>query len=240
MRNFRLIMIFLIAIFLLSPKRAYSDRPVSTYISFGETNLLDNNLNETLTSNGYSTVGDKSGFWGMGINGRLRNNIYWNFHFDFYYTDTEDSDNNLSISHTLIIAGISYKLFEKEAFRIMPGFGFGAGNSLVEVTPSLSGFNPLGNDIDDVLEYPFESTVFDKNYFMFNAQLAIDKSLHLGADKEGNRCLFLLGMRTGFYLTLADSRPDLEGVEISNFPENNLDNYYLNFVIGLQFRKSGK
>jgi hypothetical protein len=232
--------VILLFVVIFSPVRVYSGRPVSTYICFGETNLLDNNLNEISRENGYSTVSDKSSMVGMGANGRLHNNIYWNLYADFYTTHTEYSNNSLYISHSLTMAGISYKLFEKEKFRVMPGIGFGAGQSWVEVMPAFPGFGALDEEVEYPIDFPLEPTIFDKYYFLFNAQFAVDKSLHLGSDRNGDRCLLLLGMRTGFYLTLDDSKPDLGGVEISNFPENNLDNYYLNFIIGLQFRKAGR
>jgi hypothetical protein len=233
-------------IFVLAPVRAYSARPVSVNIHFGEIHLLDNNLNQSLIAAGYRTVDDKRGAWGMGANGRLIRNIYWNIYIDFYSTksgysnfysnESGYSDISLYISHSLFITGFSYKLFEKEKFRVMPGIGLGVGQSLVEVTPLFSSFNPFGTDIDEVMENPFGSTVFGKEYFLFNAQIAFDKSLYLGTDKQGIRYMFLLGMRTGIYMTIAESAPDLNGVRILNFSENNLDNYYLNFIIGMQFR----
>lgn len=236
----------LIIIFILVPGRVFSARPVSIDIHFGETNLLDNNLNRSLTATRFSTVDDKRGSWGMGVNGRLIKEFYWYISADFYSTESGFSnfypdesgypDISLYISHSLLIGGIGYKLFEKEKFRVMPGIGLGFGQSLVEVDPLFSSFNPFGTDIGEVMENPSVSTVFSKEYFLFNVQIGIDKSLHLGTDKEGIRYLFLLGMRTGIYLTIADSAPDLNGVRILNFPENNLDNYYLNFIIGMQFR----
>jgi len=236
----------LMVIFVLAPARAFSARPFSIDIHFGETNLLDNNLNRSLTATRYRMVDDKRGVWGMGANGRLIKKFYWNIYVDFYSTESgysnfypnESGYSNISlyISHSLFIAGISYKLFEKEKFRVMPGIGIGAGQSLVEVAPLFTSFNPFGTDIGEVMENPSVSTVFNKEYFLFNAQIVLDKSLHLGTDKEGIRYSFLLGMRTGIYLTIADSAPDLNGVRILNFPVDNLDNYYLNFIIGMQFR----
>ncbi len=185
-----------------------------------------NNLNKTLTDNGYAAIEQLNFATGGGFSTSDKKLIT---QFDFYTYD--QSKKNLQNATTFIKgygvgSMLGYYILSKEKFKVYPFAGITYTWTSVKLTQEI----PTKTQFNNYINSPANQLEITNNNFTSNIGVQFNFTPKVKKDDTDR---FIIGLKTGYYMPLLKSMWFMNDTELENSPKINPGGFYASIVLGI-------
>ncbi len=191
------------------------------YMDYSASVLNYNQINGFLVEKSYNEI--KKLQHGIGGGGGF---IISNFYIggqggNFFKTQLQNSNNNLTIEGGFGFFDFGYAICFKKRNTIIPTIGIGGGGYTIKIQNKQA-----NNDFSEQLASPSGSAEFESGGMLVQPQI-LYKCYAGTNESEG----FFIGIKTGYRYSIGNWKP-VGNTSLQNTPSMNMDGFFLGLVLG--------